>query len=131
MRAALALAGTLKPGEAGRRIAVLGDMLELGAQSPDLHAALAEDIAAGGFDLVFAAGPMMRSLADALQGHIAVEWRGAAADLQQAVVDTVRGGDVVIVKGSNGSRMAPIVGALKDRHAAGGGKVMNASRATA
>ena len=117
MRAALALAGTYTPGKAGRRIAVIGDMLELGTQSPDLHAALAADIAANRFDLVFAAGPMMRALADELQGQVPVEWRSAAADLQPAVVDAVRGGDVVVVKGSNGSRMAPIVGALKARYA--------------
>ena len=56
MRAALALAGTLTPAPNGARIAVLGDMLELGARAPELHAALAEDIAAAGFDRVFAAG---------------------------------------------------------------------------
>ena len=131
MSAALALAGTLTPGEAGRRIAVVGDMLELGARSPDLHAALAEDLAANRFDMVFAAGPMMRSLADALQGHIPVEWRHAAADLQPAVVDMIRGGDVVVVKGSNGSRMAPIVGALMERHAGDARHATSASRATA
>jgi UDP-N-acetylmuramoyl-tripeptide--D-alanyl-D-alanine ligase len=117
MRAALALAGTLAPGPDGCRIAVLGDMLELGASSPDLHARLAEDIVNNKFDLVFAAGPMMRSLADALAGKVTVEWRTAASDLQPAVLDTVRNGDVVVVKGSNGSRMAAIVAALKDRHA--------------
>ncbi len=118
MRAALALAGTLTPGPDGRRIAVLGDMLELGATSPDLHAGLAEDLCANDFDHVFIAGPMMRSLADALDGRVPVEWRETAAALQPAVLDAVRSGDIVVVKGSNGSRMAPIVGALKDRNAA-------------
>lgn len=118
MRAALALAGTLEPAKNGCRIAVLGDMLELGAISRDLHAGLAEDIFANKIDLVFAAGPMMRSLADALSGHVPVEWRNAAADLQPAVLNAVRNGDVVVVKGSNGSRMAPIVSALKNIHAA-------------
>ncbi len=117
MRAALATVGTLAPGGNGRRIAVLGDMLELGARSRELHAALAEDVAAAGFDAVFAAGPMMRALADALRGTVAVEWRPTAATLQPVVVDAVRGGDVVVVKGSNGSRMAPVVAALKERDA--------------
>ena len=118
MRAALALAGTLTPGQSGRRIAVIGDMLELGTHSRDLHAALAEDITANRFDMVFAAGPMMRALADALKGHIPVEWRRAATDLQPARGGGgARAGDVVVVKGSNGSRMAPVVGALKARHA--------------
>jgi UDP-N-acetylmuramoyl-tripeptide--D-alanyl-D-alanine ligase (EC 6.3.2.10) len=117
MRAAIVLAGALKPGPDGRRIAVLGDMLELGASSPDLHASLADPLVESGFDLVFAAGSMMRSLADALAGRVTVEWRERAADLQVAVVNEVKAGDVVVVKGSNGSRMAPIVGALKDHHA--------------
>jgi UDP-N-acetylmuramoyl-tripeptide--D-alanyl-D-alanine ligase len=118
MRAALDLAGTLKPPKAGRRIAVLGDMLELGHRAPALHAALAEDLARNGFDMVFAAGPMMKSLADALGRSLLVEWRSHAADLAPLVLDTVRADDVVVVKGSNGSRMALIVAALKERHAA-------------
>ena len=118
MRAALALGGTLQPTGAGRRIAVLGDMLELGHQAPSLHAALAEDVTANGFDLVFAAGPMMKSLANALSSRLAVEWRPRAADIAADVLDAVRAGDVVVVKGSNGSRMGPIVAALKERHGA-------------
>ncbi|WP_158810147.1 UDP-N-acetylmuramoylalanyl-D-glutamyl-2,6-diaminopimelate--D-alanyl-D-alanine ligase [Beijerinckia sp. L45] len=118
MQAALALGGSLNPSGKGRRIAVLGDMLELGHRSPSLHAALAEDITDNKFDLVFAAGPMMKSLADALSTRIPVEWRPRAADLEPAVLDAVHAGDVVVVKGSNGSRMSPIVGALKARHAA-------------
>ena len=117
MRAALALAGTLTPEHGRRRIAVLGDMLELGEQSPDLHAALADEIADAGFDRVLLAGPMMQALAEALEGRAAVDWRQAAADLQPIVLDAVGAGDVVVVKGSNGSRMAPIVAALKDHFA--------------
>ena len=60
---------------------------------------------------------MMRSLADALDGQVPVEWRAAAADLEAGVLDAVKSGDVVVVKGSNGSRMAPIVSALKSFHA--------------
>jgi UDP-N-acetylmuramoyl-tripeptide--D-alanyl-D-alanine ligase len=118
MRAALALAGTLKPGPQGNRIAILGDMLELGEQAAALHAALAQDILDHKIDIVFAAGPLMRALADALNGRVAVEWGPTAASLQPTILDTVRGGDIVVVKGSNASRMAPIVGALKDHHAA-------------
>ena len=117
MKAALDLAGTLTPGAAGSRVAVLGDMLELGLQSSALHADLAESILANRFDRVFAAGPMMRSLAEALEGRTPVEWRQAAAELQPAVLDTVKHGDIVVVKGSNGSRMAPIVEAIKTKHA--------------
>ena len=117
MKAALDLAGTLTPGVEGCRIAVLGDMLELGPRSEDLHAALADTILANRFDLVFAAGPMMRSLADALDGRTHVEWRKAASELQPTILNTIKHGDIVVVKGSNGSRMAPIVEALKAKHA--------------
>ncbi len=118
MGAALALAGTLLPGDGGRRIAVLGDMLELGDRSPELHAGLADDLAAARFDLVLAAGPMMRSLAGTLfERGLPCEWRPSAAELEPIAVDSVHGGDVVVIKGSNGSRMGPIVGALKRHHA--------------
>ncbi len=117
MSAALALAGGLTAEHGGRRIAVLGDMLELGVQAPDLHAALADGIVAAGFDLALLAGPMMRALAEALEGRVATQWRRAAADLQPIVLDAVGAGDIVVVKGSNGSRMAPIVTALKEHHA--------------
>jgi UDP-N-acetylmuramoyl-tripeptide--D-alanyl-D-alanine ligase len=118
MRAAFAMAGMLEPGPQGRRVAVIGDMLELGHQGPALHEELAEGLIANGFEAVFAAGPLMRSLAGALPSSIETAWRERAADLQPAVLDGVRAGDIVIVKGSNGSRMAPIVGALKERYAA-------------
>lgn len=118
MRAAIGLAGTVPPATGSARVAVLGDMLELGGTSPDLHAALAEDLAAAGFDRVFAAGPMMRALAEALEARsIAAEWRTDAAALAPVVVDAVRAGDIVLVKGSNGSRMASVVAELKQHHA--------------
>jgi len=112
VRAALAVLGAMKPGAGGRRIAVLGDMLELGADAGAMHAALAADIKAATVDLLFACGPEMRKLYDALP----VKLRGAhaanSAELLPRVVGAVRAGDVVLVKGSLGSKMAPIVAAL-------------------
>src|SRR3954469_16193676 len=64
MRAALANLAVTKPGPRGRRIAVLGDMLELGDKGPALHRELAEPVAASGADLVFAAGPLMTHLVE-------------------------------------------------------------------
>ncbi|MEX2296320.1 MAG: UDP-N-acetylmuramoylalanyl-D-glutamyl-2,6-diaminopimelate--D-alanyl-D-alanine ligase [Dongiaceae bacterium] len=113
MRAALAVLGraTIKSG--GRRIAVFGDMRELGVQAPLLHAGLAADIAENKIDLVFCCGPMMAHLFEALP----VARRGAhAADsaaLAPVVRRAVRTGDTVLVKGSLGSRMAPVVEALR------------------
>ena len=61
---------------------------------------------------------MMRALADALAARgLSVEWSATSRELEPAVIDAVRGGDIVVVKGSNGSRMAPIVGALRQHHA--------------
>src|SRR5258705_9935754 len=66
MRASLALLGHADVGPRGRRIAALGDMLELGPHGPALHAELAEAVLAYGVDLVFCCGPLMRSLWEAL-----------------------------------------------------------------
>jgi UDP-N-acetylmuramoyl-tripeptide--D-alanyl-D-alanine ligase len=122
MRAALALLGQSPVEGAGRRIAVLGDMLELGTHGPDLHRALAEPIVANAVDLVFCAGPLMHELWLALPSERRGAYAETAAELERRVVAAVRAGDAVMVKGSLGSRMGPIVKALEhryDRHAAG------------
>ena len=117
MRAALSLLGQAETGRRGRRIAVLGDMLELGAQGPQLHAALAAPVREAGVDKVYAAGPLMRSLWQALPLEARGHWAETAADLQEALAAALRPGDVVMVKGSLGSRMGPLVEALKSRYA--------------
>ncbi|SFK68869.1 UDP-N-acetylmuramoylalanyl-D-glutamyl-2,6-diaminopimelate--D-alanyl-D-alanine ligase [Methylocapsa palsarum] len=114
MRAAFALAGALPVREGGRRVAVLGDMLELGPAAPAMHADLAADLAANGIDLVFAAGPLMKHLFDALPAALRGAWRERAFDLEPDLREAVRAGDIVVVKGSNGSRMSALVGALKE-----------------
>ena len=97
----------------GRKLAVLGDMLEMGEGGPALHAALAEPIAAAKTDLVFASGPQMKALWDALPASR----RGAYAEnsiaLAPKLTAALKPGDTVLVKGSLGSRMAVIVEALK------------------
>jgi UDP-N-acetylmuramoyl-tripeptide--D-alanyl-D-alanine ligase len=113
MRAALALLGQAEIGPRGRRIAVLGDMLELGPLGADLHCALAEPVTVHGIDLVFCSGPLMRALWQALPS----ERRGGYAETSEAleshVLAAIRPGDAVMVKGSLGSRMGPIVKALE------------------
>jgi UDP-N-acetylmuramoyl-tripeptide--D-alanyl-D-alanine ligase len=117
VRAALATLAGIETGPRGRRIAVLGDMLELGAAAPDLHRGLAEAIEAAQIDLVFTAGPLTRHLFEALP----VSRRGGvadtAADLIEPLTRILRPGDAVMIKGSNGSRMGRIVEALKARYA--------------
>jgi UDP-N-acetylmuramoyl-tripeptide--D-alanyl-D-alanine ligase len=117
MRAALALTGALPVEAEGRRIAVLGDMLELGADEATWHAGLAKDVNLNRIDRVFAAGPLMKSLYDALSIERRGAWCETAAELEPIVLGAVRHGDVIVIKGSNGSRMAKIVAALKQSFA--------------
>jgi UDP-N-acetylmuramoyl-tripeptide--D-alanyl-D-alanine ligase len=122
MRAALALLARAEIGPGGRRIAVLGDMLELGESSNALHRALAEDMDAAGVDRIYACGGGMSELVPALSGRIAVLHRPQSADLVEPLSQALRAGDVVMVKGSLGSRMGVVVEALKERLTAAGGR---------
>jgi UDP-N-acetylmuramoyl-tripeptide--D-alanyl-D-alanine ligase len=115
MRAALALLGQAKVGANGRRIAVLGDMLELGPRGADLHRALAAAVQAYDVDLVFCCGPLMRSLWEALPSRRRGAYAESSSLLESRVLAAIRSGDAVMVKGSLGSRMAPIVKALQGR----------------
>jgi UDP-N-acetylmuramoyl-tripeptide--D-alanyl-D-alanine ligase len=113
MRAAIALLGRAPVGPAGRRIAVLGDMLELGNQGADLHRGLSAPIEAAGIDLVYCSGPQMHALWEALPSSRRGGYAKTAAELEPAVLDAIRDGDAVMVKGSLGSKMGPIVKALE------------------
>ena len=114
MRAAIALLGATPPGPGGRRIAVVGEMRELGPDAPALHEALAHDLAAAGVNLLFAAGPLARPLFDAVPAAARGLWAPQAAAIEEALRAAIRTGDVVMVKGSNASRMGPLVAALKE-----------------
>ena len=111
--AALALLGQASIGPHGRRIAVLGDMLELGPKGPALHRGLAAAVAANAVDLVFCCGPLMRALWQALPAGRRGGYAKDSAALEAQVLSAIRAGDIVMVKGSLGSRMAPIVKALQ------------------
>ena len=97
----------------GRKLAVLGDMLEMGEGGPALHAALAGPIAAANTDLVFASGPQMKALWDALPKERRGAYAETSAALAPKLASALKPGDTVLVKGSLGSRMAVIVEALK------------------
>jgi UDP-N-acetylmuramoyl-tripeptide--D-alanyl-D-alanine ligase len=115
MRAALAAMATTPREAFARRIAVLGDMLELGEGAAELHRGLKEAVDAAGVDLVLASGPMMKLLFEDLRPVQRGTWRETSAELEAALLETVRAGDVVMVKGSLGSRMAPLVEAMLER----------------
>ncbi|WP_439597378.1 UDP-N-acetylmuramoyl-tripeptide--D-alanyl-D-alanine ligase [Falsiroseomonas sp.] len=110
MRAALAL---LKLLPARRRVAVLGQMGELGDFSRDEHAGLAPHIAEAA-DLVFACGPMMRHALDALPASRIGAWAEKSAELAPLVVAALRDGDAVLVKGSLATGMKTVVQALTE-----------------
>ena len=114
MRAAFAVLSDAKPDSGGRRIAVLGDMLELGPDAAHLHADLAADIGRLGIDSVFTAGPLMAALFEALPASVRGQHAGSADSLIQPLVESLRAGDVVLVKGSHGSAMHRVVSALRD-----------------
>ena len=113
VRAALAVLAAAETGARGRRIAVLGDMLELGPHAPRLHAALAADIAAADIDLVFTAGALMAHLEAALPPSRRAGHAADSAALAPLVATAVAPGDVVMVKGSLAGRMAEVVTVLR------------------
>jgi UDP-N-acetylmuramoyl-tripeptide--D-alanyl-D-alanine ligase len=117
MAAAIALLGQAPLGPHGRRIAVLGDMLELGSQGVGLHRGLAAPIEVAGIDLVFCSGPLMHALWEALPSSHRGGYAETAAALEPAVLAAIRDGDAVMVKGSLGSKMGPIVKALERQFA--------------
>jgi UDP-N-acetylmuramoyl-tripeptide--D-alanyl-D-alanine ligase len=113
MRAALESLGDLPRAELPRRIAVLGDMLEMGETSPQLHAELAQPVDAAGVDVVFACGPHMRALYDALPESRRGAYAKKSQGLEATLLKTVQAGDAVMIKGSLGSAMGPLVEALR------------------
>ncbi|HAP10404.1 MAG TPA: UDP-N-acetylmuramoylalanyl-D-glutamyl-2,6-diaminopimelate--D-alanyl-D-alanine ligase, partial [Afipia sp.] len=115
MKAAITVLGQASVGPRGRRIAVLGDMLELGATGPDLHRGLSEAIKANNIDAVFCCGPLMLNLWEALPSAKKGGYADHSAALEQQVVAAVGAGDAIMVKGSLGSRMKLIVTALQKR----------------
>ncbi len=113
MRAALDVLGRAELVKGGRRIAVLGDMLELGADSQSLHEGLQDAAIASGVDLIFACGPMTKHLFDRLPKSMRGKYAADSELLEPMILNAVQAGDVIMVKGSNGSRMGRIVKAFK------------------
>jgi UDP-N-acetylmuramoyl-tripeptide--D-alanyl-D-alanine ligase len=120
MRAAIELLKLKETRGKGRRIAVVGDMLELGTASATLHRELAPDLDA--IDIVFASGPMMKSLWGALPDRIKGSYAETSVELQPSLFDALRPGDVVMIKGSLGSKMGPVAEALRARYGADKGQ---------
>ncbi|NHF74216.1 UDP-N-acetylmuramoyl-tripeptide--D-alanyl-D-alanine ligase [Paracoccus xiamenensis] len=110
MRAGL---GTLARLPGARRVAILGDMLELGADENAQHAELASDPVMASIDLVHAAGPRIRHLFDALPADKQGIWAESADALALRLDELVRPGDTVLIKGSKGSYISRVVQAMR------------------
>jgi UDP-N-acetylmuramoyl-tripeptide--D-alanyl-D-alanine ligase len=112
MQAAIRLLDGAEVESGGRRIAVLGDMLELGSHSRELHSALADVIAGTRTDLVLLAGKEMKALADNLPQGLRKQYRDSVEEIIPLVLKTVRPGDTVMVKSSNGVGFSRLIDAL-------------------
>ena len=113
MQAAFKVLAMIDPGRNGRRIAILGDMLELGSDGPRLHADLALPLKAANIDLVYTCGNLMKNLSNALPNDNKKFHAETSAELARIVPDVLVPGDVVMVKGSLGSKMNVVVEALR------------------
>ncbi|RMC37694.1 UDP-N-acetylmuramoyl-tripeptide--D-alanyl-D-alanine ligase [Paracoccus alkanivorans] len=99
--------------QGGRRVVILGDMLELGPDEIALHRAVAGDPAMEAIDMVHAAGPLMRHLYDALPEEKRGAWAKTSAELAAKAAELVAPGDIVLVKGSKSSKVSAVVDALR------------------
>jgi UDP-N-acetylmuramoyl-tripeptide--D-alanyl-D-alanine ligase len=97
----------------GRRIAILGDMLELGPTEGELHAAIARHPGLEAVHLIHCVGPRMRALHAVLPRRQRGEWAETAPELAARTRSLVDAGDILLVKGSKGSKVSLVVDALR------------------
>jgi UDP-N-acetylmuramoyl-tripeptide--D-alanyl-D-alanine ligase len=124
MRAALATLAAFDLPRGGRRLAVLGDMKELGQDGAQLHRDLAPAVEESGADRLFAAGPLMEHLVKALPSGLVAAHAATSAELIDQVCAAVRPGDAIMVKGSLSMGMGQVVKALKSRFGAAGAQAL-------
>lgn len=102
MRAALQVLGAMKPSGKGRRVAVLGDMRELGTQTKEIHESLANDLMINQVDLIFTCGEQMGHLYASIPEQMRGDHALQPTDLISAVLHCVQPGDIFMIKGSKG-----------------------------
>ncbi|MEM0898773.1 MAG: UDP-N-acetylmuramoylalanyl-D-glutamyl-2,6-diaminopimelate--D-alanyl-D-alanine ligase [Pseudomonadota bacterium] len=116
MQAALQTMANMKLADGGRRVAILGDMRELGDHSVKEHAGLAQFVLDNGVDEVFLAGPEMAALRDELADKVAVTHHEKTDDLGKALDGQLRAADIITVKSSNGTGLSKIVAKLRETY---------------
>lgn len=118
MRAAFKVLAMIDPGRGGRRIAILGDMYELGSNAAKSHEELALPLQSAGVDLVYTSGPLMKKLRETLPANKRAAHCDDTQELAKIVPDALVPGDVVMVKGSRGGgekpRMQLVVEAMRE-----------------
>ncbi|WP_374307160.1 UDP-N-acetylmuramoylalanyl-D-glutamyl-2,6-diaminopimelate--D-alanyl-D-alanine ligase [Dongia sp.] len=114
MRAAFAVLAGLPIAAGGRRLVILGDMRELGQEGPGLHRGLKDDLIAGSIDSAFLVGPLMGELFALLPEGMRGAHTAESTAMVALATKAIRPNDIVLVKGSLGTRMAPIVEAIRD-----------------
>ena len=95
-------------------MAILGDMLELGVDGPCLHASLLDHLLAAKPELVITIGSLMRELYGGIPSTIDCLHADKSIDVSEKISDELRAGDLILIKGSLGMNMAPIVSAIKN-----------------
>ena len=123
LAAGLAVLASVVPERGARRVAVLGDMLELGPEAEAMHAEIADLSAIEQVDVVHTSGPLMAHLHAALPGAKRGLQTENAQDMCRQIAAQLRPGDVVLVKGSKGSRVPTVVDALRKLGQSVGAKV--------
>jgi UDP-N-acetylmuramoyl-tripeptide--D-alanyl-D-alanine ligase len=113
VRATLRLLGELPTTFGGRRLVVLGDMRELGERGAQLHRELAPDLSAAKVDQAFLVGPLMQGLYELLPAAMRAGHKPNSDAMVETLVAAIRPGDTVLIKGSLGTRMAPLVEAVR------------------
>ncbi|WP_254055011.1 UDP-N-acetylmuramoyl-tripeptide--D-alanyl-D-alanine ligase [Kiloniella sp. EL199] len=113
VRASINVLANSVPDNTGRRIAVLGDMLELGKEARKIHADLAAPLNDANINLVFTCGQYMKSLHEALPARLRGVHTESSQELAVVLATELQADDIVSVKGSLGSKMSVIIEALK------------------
>jgi UDP-N-acetylmuramoyl-tripeptide--D-alanyl-D-alanine ligase len=114
MAAALDVFSSVKPPD-GKKVLVLGDMLELGALAPELHAALKDAVVKSGADKIFLVGIAIEGLRDALGEGYVTGHAQKVDEIAETILSSLAHGDAVMIKGSNGVRLSSLVKQVRER----------------